>query len=136
MLAGAVVARSLHFALHRAELDDLACVQQAPVFSVVGASLPFARQDVWMGAVVPKRWAKRAVRRNAIKRQITAVSNNFETVLLTAAYVVRLHAGFDHTQFTSSSSTMLKIAVRQELQQLFACVTASRRVTAPVGGAP
>jgi ribonuclease P protein component len=80
----------------------------------------FAVRDVWMGAMVPKRWAKRAVTRNAIKRQIYSVSTDFELVLPVAAHVVRLRAGFDRTRYISASSEVLKAVVRQELQQLFA----------------
>jgi RNase P protein component len=35
-------------------------------------------QEPWIGALIPKRWAKRAVTRNAIKRQIYTVSQQFE----------------------------------------------------------
>jgi ribonuclease P protein component len=73
-----------------------------------------------MGAMVPKRWAKRAVTRNAIKRQIYSVSSDFESALPVAAHVVRLRAVFDRKQFISATSDMLKATVRQELQQLFA----------------
>ena len=80
----------------------------------------FVVRDVWLGAMVPKRWAKLAVTRNAIKRQIYTVSADFESALPAAAHVVRLRAGFDRKQFISASSDLLKAAVRQELQQLFA----------------
>ena len=70
--------------------------------------------------MVPKRWAKRAVTRNAIKRQIYTVSQDFEAQLSAAAHVVRLRAGFDRQQFVSATSDALKRAVRTELQQLFA----------------
>lgn len=83
----------------------------------------FTEQAVWMGAMVPKRWAKRAVTRNAIKRQIYNVSHEFEPALPVAAHLVRLRAGFDAAQFVSATSDLLKSAVRQELQQLFARAT-------------
>ncbi len=70
--------------------------------------------------MVPKRWAKRAVTRNAIKRQIYSVSAQFEPHLGVAAHVVRLRAGFDRKQFVSASSELLKSAVRAELLSLFA----------------
>ena len=70
--------------------------------------------------MVPKRWAKRAVTRNAIKRQIYAVSLEFESALACAAHVVRLRSGFDRKLFASAVSDALKTAVRHELQQLFA----------------
>ena len=107
VLAGATVARTAHFALHRCPLD-------APS----GEGLLFATQDVWVGAMVPKRWARRAVTRNAIKRQIYHVTGASEASLPRAAHVVRLRAGFDRKQFVSAVSGRLKAAVRAELQLL------------------
>ena len=45
--------------------------------------------------MVPKRWARRAVTRNTIKRQIYAVGALFEARLPQAAHVVRLRTAFD-----------------------------------------
>ena len=114
VLAGSTLARTAHFALHRTALD---AVQQQPLFP---------SQSVWMGAMVPKRWAKRAVTRNAIKRQISSVSVHFEPLLDEAAYLVRLRAAFDRVQFVSASSTVLKASVRAELLQLFERGTAGQ----------
>ncbi len=86
----------------------------------------FPVQGVWLGAMVPKRWAKRAVTRNAIKRQIYNVSAEFESALTERAHLVRLRSGFDRAQFVSATSEALKAAVRAELVQLFS------RVKAPV----
>ncbi len=72
-----------------------------------------------MGAMTPKRWARRAVTRNTIRRQIYAVSMAFEAQLPAAAHVVRLRAAFDRREYTSASSEPLKKAVRAELQTLF-----------------
>ena len=69
--------------------------------------------------MVPKRWARRAVTRNAIKRQIYNVSESFSNRLPLAAHVVRLRTTFDRQQFTSATSDHLKLAVREELVQLF-----------------
>jgi ribonuclease P protein component len=69
--------------------------------------------------MVPKRWAKRAVTRNAIKRQIYNVSAQFEPQLGIGAHVVRLRAAFDRVQFVSATSDALKDAVRTELHSLF-----------------
>lgn len=109
VLAGGTVARTAHFALHCASLDA-ADTSQAPLFTA---------RDVWMGAMVPKRWAKRAVTRNAIKRQIYTVSTDLESALPVAAHVVRLRAGFDRAQFKSATSDGLKKSVRAELELLF-----------------
>lgn len=75
---------------------------------------------VWIGAMVPKRWARRAVTRNTIKRQIFNVSALFEISLPHGAHVVRLRSGFDRQAFPSASSDALRAAVRSELSQLFA----------------
>jgi ribonuclease P protein component len=122
VMAGSTVARTAHFALHRTQLDVPAAL---PVESTTGpgSARPqalFAVHEAWMGALVPKRWARRAVTRNAIKRQIYNVSQDFEPQLPAAAHVVRLRAGFDRKQFISATSDLLKQAVRAELQQLFA----------------
>ncbi len=109
-LAGVTVARTAHFALHRCAIDA----------SAAAAKKLFAMPDVWVGAMVPKRWARRAVTRNAIKRQIYSVSTEAEFAWPPAAHVVRLRATFDRKQFFSASSDPLKAAVRAELRQLFA----------------
>ncbi len=94
----------------------------------------FPVRAVWMGALVPKRCAKRAVTRNAIKRQIYSVSADFESAFDVAAHLVRLRAGFDRKQFTSATSDLLKTAIRNELQQLFAKATAHRSFPAATTG--
>jgi ribonuclease P protein component len=73
--------------------------------------------------MAPKRWAKRAVTRNAIKRQIFSVSREFEPLLPSAAHVVRLRCSFDRAHFVSATSLVLKKALRQELHQLFTRAT-------------
>jgi len=103
-MAGARVSRTAHFVLHCVALDETL---------FVGACEP------WIGAVLPKRWARRAVTRNTFKRQIYTVAQDFAVRLPAAAYVVRLRLGFDRAQFISATSTPLKQAVRAELQQLF-----------------
>ena len=128
ILAGETVARTAHFALHRLVLpaqdlvrlpDGTAPPHPRPLFGV---------QDVWLGAMVPKRWARRAVTRNAIKRQIFAVAALNAARLPPAAHVVRLRSAFDRKQFISARSEALRQAVRAELLQLF---ERSCRSTAP-----
>ena len=72
VLAGAIVARTMHFALHRNALDVMN--MQTVVSKTHDSPELFPLQDIWLGAMVPKRWAKRAVTRNAIKRQIYTVT--------------------------------------------------------------
>ena len=116
-MAGETVARTAHFALHRLVLGAREC---APASERPGAQALFSGPDVWLGAMVPKRWARRAVTRNAIRRQIHAVGESLQPPLAADAHLVRLRAGFARSQFPSASSTALKAAVRAELLQLFA----------------
>lgn len=113
-LAGPTVSRTAHFALHRLSLA-------APAPAGPGPERPqalFAVQAPWVGAVVPKRWAKRAVTRNTIKRQIHAVAQEFASSLPPAAHVVRLRSAFDRAAFPSATSQALSQAVRGELLRL------------------
>lgn len=136
MLSGGTLARTAHFALHCASLDVSVVELNTSEPSRAPPVALFVVRDVWLGAMVPKRWAKRAVTRNAIKRQIYSVSTEFESVLPMAAHVVRLRSGFDRKQFISATSDELKASVRLELQQLFARAATrspapARQVSAP-----
>ncbi len=119
-MAGTTVSRSAHFVLHRLSLDAPAPVIEPTGPESNGSQALFAVRDIWLGALVPKRWARRAVTRNAIKRQIYNVSSALDPALPQAAHVVRLRAEFSRKQFVSATSDALKLAVRTELQQLFA----------------
>ena len=120
-MSGQTVSKTPHFALHRVEIDPSPSTElRTNEASVSRPAKPlFAVQDTWLGVIVPKRWAKRAVTRNTIKRQIYAVSTDSGCVLPVAAHVVRLRAGFDRAEFISATSDKLKTAVRAELQHLF-----------------
>ena len=121
-MAGGTVSRTPHFVLHRAAFDASPSTGPEPTRRQV----LFAVQDQpWIGAVVPKRHAKRAVTRNGIKRQIYAVSAAFEARLPAAAHVVRLRMDFARKEFPSAWSDALKAAVRGELLQLFERVASS-----------
>ena len=109
-MAGNTVARTAHFALHR-------CALSLPADDAKALFVPI--DDAWLGAMVPKRWARRAVTRNTIKRQIYSVSTQSEFVWPVAAHVVRLRTAFDRKQFVSATSDALKAAVRTELFLLF-----------------
>jgi len=120
MSAGSV-ARTPHFVLHQ---------WQPPVKDSTGSGFEetptlFVDGVLMVGALTPKRWAKRAVTRNLIRRQIHAVSREFEKGLKPTAYVVRLRATFNPQKFVSASSDVLKQTVRKELKQLFGHVSAA-----------
>jgi ribonuclease P protein component len=143
VLAGSTVARSGHFVLHRLQLPVCAPKALSPCQSTLTTSgdRPDAPVDAptvpgrfsvplfnsagnWLGAMVPKRWAKRAVTRNMIKRRIYSLgefaSNGATAVKADAAYVVRLRSAFDPHLFKSATSQPLRLAVGKELSSLFA----------------
>ena len=71
-----------------------------------------------VGVVLPKRWARRAVTRNGIRRQIYAVAAQALRASPGCALVVRQRAAFSQDDFPSAWSLPLKRQVRTELQQL------------------
>jgi ribonuclease P protein component len=118
VLAAGTVARTAHFALH-ALIWPAPTAVPANQSSEPRARPLFPTSGMWLGAMVPKRWARRAVTRNTIKRQIYALAPQYETRLPCAAYVVRLRSTFDRKQFVSATSEPLRQAVRAELELLF-----------------
>lgn len=84
----------------------------------------FPGNGPWLGAVTPKRWAKRAVTRNLIRRQIYGVGETHVQALCMAipqsVFLVRLKTAYGAEQFHSAASTVLRQAVRAELERLFA----------------
>ena len=121
MQRGQVVARSAHFVLHTLRWPAGALT---PAATKAQDMLLFdAARKTYLGAIVPKRWARRAVTRNLIKRQIRNVMPIYaptpgSQMPDSLAVVVRLRASFDAQQFISSSSPMLRAAVRNELNTL------------------
>lgn len=137
VLAGITIAKTEHFVLHRNSLDAQFQTENAgspksqPALGHGVSKTPdsadteslavvrlFPVQVTWMGAMVPKRWAKRAVTRNTIKRQIYTVSAGFADQLPEAAFLVRLRRDFSRKKFVSATSEALKEAVRLELLAL------------------
>lgn len=108
LLAHRPVARTAHFALHRLALPA-GHTPEAELFGLAPGN--------WLGAMVPKRWARRAVTRNAIRRQVYALGGA-QAWPRPAARLVRVHAAFSPAQFPSASSPALRRAVRAELLEL------------------
>lgn len=107
-MALAPVAKTSHFALHRVGLPD----------DEAGHAL-FPAQAPWLGVLLPKRWARRAVTRNAIRRQVYETARPLGAGMPVGAHVVRLRSEFSRKQFPSATSEALKRAVRAELEQLW-----------------
>ncbi len=72
----------------------------------------------WLGLVVPKRHAKRAVTRTLVKRQIRNVVGACAPQLAPGLWVVRQRSPFDPKQYPSAASDALKEAARAELRAL------------------
>ena len=137
-MAGGVVSRTAHFALHRLVFDPVkpsSLTEPDVAPDGVSSQALFGVGGVWLGAMAPKRWARRAVTRNAIKRQIYALGADYAPDLVAsagrmgaggAAFVVRLRAAFDRKQYASAWSEPLRCAVRAELQQLLGRAAASK----------
>lgn len=123
-------ARSEHFAVHhlptrpfeRRASDD----RPAPDNLSTGAddksdrSVDKSPDERWLGCVLPKRLARRAVTRNLLRRQIRAAMARHEGELAPGLWVVRLRAPFARTDYPSAASQALRLAVRGELDALLA----------------
>ena len=111
VMTGRPVLKTAHFALH-----------------VGGNPLPaLAKADVAVGVVLPKRWAKSAVRRNAIRRSIYRVAlekSGAQASVNSAAWVIRLHTAFDAKLHHSPSSSGLCARVDSELRDLLGVAAA------------
>lgn len=79
----------------------------------------------WLGSVIPKRHARRAVTRNLLRRQIRVVMLEHRSALPAGLWLVRLRSPFPVQQFVSAASPALRQAARAELGQLLAA--AARR---------
>lgn len=126
--------RSAHFAIHHVPEGPSAAARRSADtashklstdespkgFEIVDN---FERPDVdqlWLGAVVPKRHAKRAVTRSLLKRQIRATVRERAAALKGGLWVVRVCAPFDRSRFPSAASDALRDAARAELESLLA----------------
>jgi ribonuclease P protein component len=142
--------RSAHFALHHvagtplpagkagcapvsdklSTADARGCPPLVDESAAEGADLVAARllEGRWLGTVVPKRHAKRAVTRNLLKRQMRAVVLHEAGRLPPGLWVLRLKAPFDKQQFPSAASEPLRALARGELATLLqrAVVRAAR----------
>ena len=121
-LASSLIAKSTHFAMHQVEFNLLA----APQLSVL-----FPSQVLWAGAMVPKRWAKRAVTRNTIKRQIYTAMSGLNNGSVQAAFLIRQRREFSRQMFPSATSPELRRAVRVELLDLLQAAQINPHKRAP-----
>ena len=125
--------RSTHFALHHLNGGPLTAATGSISANQTGLSTAPALQllqpvdsfasTLWIGCVVPKRHARRAVTRNLLKRQIRASFERHASGLPGGLWLVRLRASFAVTEFISARSTALAQAARAELDGLLSRAT-------------
>ncbi len=130
--------RSVHFALHhlvgvpeariwqpKAAIDTQLSTSPAPTCPQSVDDLPANSENgLWLGCVVPKRHARRAVTRTLLKRQVRSAFQQLGPSLPAGLWLVRLRAPFSKQDFISARSTLLATAARMELEALLARVVA------------
>jgi len=95
----------------------------APKVGAPVDDLPNRPDGHWLGAVVPKRHAKRSVTRSLLKRQIRSALQRHVGLLPPGLWLVRLRAPFAPKLFPSAASSALRLAAQAELEQLLARAT-------------
>ncbi len=132
VLATPPQSRSAHFSVHY--VFALPSVAKKPVKKCIASELstgdapscpplvddsgPAAPSGCWLGLVVPKRHARRAVTRNLLKRQMRAVMEAQAGALAPGLWVLRLKSPFDRQQFVSPASDPLCRCAHDELAGL------------------
>lgn len=121
VLGNRALASTEHFALHCSErIDSWLGAAHHPAH-VDKARAPLAGlQQPAIGAMVPKKWARKAVTRNLIRRQIYSLAEHQLPHRPALAYVVRLRRSFSPQRFLAASSVPLKNEVRAQLLLLLA----------------
>ena len=84
------------------------------------SAVPATTRAFWLGCVVPKRHARRAVTRTLLKRQIRVAFERHCAALPGGLWLVRLRAPFSPAEFVSARSALLAAAARSELDRLLA----------------
>ncbi|WP_337877898.1 ribonuclease P protein component [Caldimonas sp.] len=124
--ASAIAARSPHFVLHHLpNTDELSTGGHPEGALPVDVFRPAAR-ELLVGVVIPKRWARRAVTRNLLKRQMYAAFARHAPALPGGMWVVRLRAAFDRERFPSADSKALRRVVRSEVDALMQAAVRQR----------
>lgn len=108
-LKAEVIARSENFVLHRLSTSGQAAACSGDSFV----------DEAAFGVLVPKRWAKRAVTRNFIKRQAWALARTDLRQRPQALYLLRLRKSWPAGEFVSARSPGMSREVRSQLGALF-----------------
>lgn len=139
ILAMAPMAKSPHFVLQHLPGRPMSAIRRDAnvVVPELSTSVAPTRADSvdnisttsttasWLGLVVPKRHAKRAVTRSLLKRQMRTAIDRHGPRMPAGQWVIRLRASFDARQFRSAASLALRQAAASELELLFARAVAA-----------
>ena len=129
-LAIAPCSRSAHFAVHHLHAWPSAAAK--PLSKVAAEQLCTAHAPAddssvdnlvsghWLGHVLPKRHARRAVTRNLLRRQVREAMLRQQSLLAPGLWLVRLRQAFPVKDFPSANSASLRAAAAAELDQLLA----------------
>lgn len=129
LLATPALCRSAHFAAHHRRLTDVAATPPADVSPERGLStatehdrepaVDKMRAQHWFGVVLPKRWARRAVTRNLLRRLLRTEMEGRLCRLPPGQWLFRLRAAWSRDAYRSASSVALRHDVRREIGALF-----------------
>ena len=134
VLATPARSRSTHFAVHH--VGSAPSTPKPARFQPTEDKLSTAQAQVapgpvdnvvagfWVGCVVPKRHARRAVTRSLLKRQIRAAIGRHAKLLQPGLWLIRLRSPFAKTEFPSAASAALQAVACDELDRLLARVVA------------
>lgn len=125
-LAAPVRARTPHFVLHCVTFEGARAL--VPDLPTDGAPRQVGTVDngekvasTGLGLVVPKRWARRAVTRNVIRREMREAARRHQHRIAVGSWILlRQRAAMERSRFASAASAALRGAVRAELDLLFA----------------
>jgi ribonuclease P protein component len=130
MLASPACSRSAHFAAHyvRSRPGEQKAAGLKPEPSELstdrspseGEAVDDCVAGHWLGCVIPKRHARRAVTRNLLRRQMRAAMQRHQARLRPGLWLLRLRQPFAPAAFASAASTALRRAAASELDRLLA----------------
>lgn len=129
LLATPALSRSAHFAAHHRRLIEATATDSADaspdrdlstgIEHDSEASVDKMRTHHWFGVVLPKRWARRAVTRNLLRRLLRTEMEGRLSRLPPGQWLFRLRAAWTRDAYRSASSVALRHDVRRELGALF-----------------
>jgi ribonuclease P protein component len=146
LLGTASRSRSAHFAVHHVAGRPFVPgrrAAEAPSEDLSTASADNSPGSVdnlngllWIGAVVPKRHARRSVTRSLLKRQIRSAFERHAAALPGGLWLVRLRAPFAPREYPSAASPALAGAARAELDRLLGAAPDATRARSKPARAP